>query len=209
LARLGFSSYSSWPWSGPHTGREDVPASGLANPLADDVIATIILVRSGASGPATAPRSRSASVAISALPGCSCSCGTLASCDPAEHGASAARSRPWPDHLNGASSSGKSMMAKAVQEALPEPFLHVSPDHLVASGMLPAPRDPDGRSAGGSRCGRGSSMASTGACPRWRQRERPHRRAHHRVRRLARVPGHAARRPGCLPCRRALRSGPR
>jgi chloramphenicol 3-O phosphotransferase len=46
--------------------------------------------------------------------------------------------------LNGASSSGKSMLAKAMQEALPEPFLHVSPDHLVASGMLPARRDPDG-----------------------------------------------------------------
>jgi hypothetical protein len=25
-----------------------------------------------------------------------------------------------------------------------EPFLHVSPDHLVASGMLPGRRDPDG-----------------------------------------------------------------
>jgi len=46
--------------------------------------------------------------------------------------------------LNGASSSGKSTLAKAMQEALPEPFLHVSSDHLVASGMLPARRDPDG-----------------------------------------------------------------
>lgn len=46
--------------------------------------------------------------------------------------------------LNGASSSGKSTLAKAIQEALLEPFLHVSPDHLVASGMLPARRDPDG-----------------------------------------------------------------
>jgi len=46
--------------------------------------------------------------------------------------------------LNGASSSGKSMLAKAMQEAMPEPFLHVSSDHLVASGMLPARRDPDG-----------------------------------------------------------------
>jgi chloramphenicol 3-O phosphotransferase len=56
-----------------------------------------------------------------------------------------------PDHgpcriifLNGASSSGKSTLAKAMQEALPEPFLHVSSDHLVASGMLPARRDPGG-----------------------------------------------------------------
>lgn len=46
--------------------------------------------------------------------------------------------------LNGASSSGKSTLAKAMQEALPEPFLHVSSDHLVASGMLPVRRDPDG-----------------------------------------------------------------
>jgi chloramphenicol 3-O phosphotransferase len=56
-----------------------------------------------------------------------------------------------PDHgpgriifLNGASSSGKSTLATAMQEALPEPFLHVSSDHMVASGMLPARRDPDG-----------------------------------------------------------------
>jgi chloramphenicol 3-O phosphotransferase len=46
--------------------------------------------------------------------------------------------------LNGASSSGKSTLAKAMQQALPEPFLHVSSDHLVASGMLPARRDLDG-----------------------------------------------------------------
>jgi len=46
--------------------------------------------------------------------------------------------------LTGASSSGKSTLAKAMQQALPEPFLHVSSDHLVASGMLPARRDPDG-----------------------------------------------------------------
>jgi chloramphenicol 3-O phosphotransferase len=46
--------------------------------------------------------------------------------------------------LSGASSSGRSMLAKAMQEALPEPFPHVSSDHLVASGMLPARRDPDG-----------------------------------------------------------------
>jgi chloramphenicol 3-O phosphotransferase len=46
--------------------------------------------------------------------------------------------------LNGASSSGKSTLAKAIQRELPEPFLHVSSDHLVASGMLPVRRDPDG-----------------------------------------------------------------
>jgi chloramphenicol 3-O phosphotransferase len=46
--------------------------------------------------------------------------------------------------LNGASSSGKSTLARALQEALAEPFLHVSSDHLVASGMLPVRRDPHG-----------------------------------------------------------------
>jgi chloramphenicol 3-O phosphotransferase len=67
------------------------------------------------------------------------------SCDPAGM-------EPRPAHrgpgriifLNGASSSGKSTLARALQEALAEPFLHVSSDHLVASGMLPARRDPHG-----------------------------------------------------------------
>jgi chloramphenicol 3-O phosphotransferase len=44
--------------------------------------------------------------------------------------------------LNGASSSGKSTLARALQAALPEPFLHVSSDHLV--GMLPRRRDDGG-----------------------------------------------------------------
>ncbi|MFI7702411.1 chloramphenicol phosphotransferase CPT family protein [Nonomuraea sp. NPDC049480] len=39
--------------------------------------------------------------------------------------------------LNGASSSGKSTLAKALQQTLDEPFLHVSSDHFVTSGMLP------------------------------------------------------------------------
>jgi chloramphenicol 3-O phosphotransferase len=39
--------------------------------------------------------------------------------------------------LNGASSSGKSTLAKALQGALPQPFLHVSSDQLVQAGMLP------------------------------------------------------------------------
>jgi chloramphenicol 3-O-phosphotransferase len=46
--------------------------------------------------------------------------------------------------LNGASSCLKSTLAKAMQEVLPEPFLHVSSDHPVASGMLPVRRDPRG-----------------------------------------------------------------
>jgi hypothetical protein len=49
--------------------REGVSASGLAKPLVDDVIATVVLVRSGGSRPATAPRSRSASMATRASVG--------------------------------------------------------------------------------------------------------------------------------------------
>jgi chloramphenicol 3-O phosphotransferase len=45
--------------------------------------------------------------------------------------------------LNGASSSGKSTLAAALQAALDEPFLHVSSDQFVAAGMLP-PRRQDG-----------------------------------------------------------------
>jgi hypothetical protein len=98
--------------------------------------------------------------------------------------------------LNGASGSGTSTLAKAMQEPLPEPFLHVSPGAIRTA-----------RPAGGSRCGRGSSMASTGACPRWPRRETTSSSSTSPSPRLARVPGHAARRPGCLPRRRALRSG--
>ncbi|MFI9594434.1 chloramphenicol phosphotransferase CPT family protein [Nonomuraea sp. NPDC052265] len=46
--------------------------------------------------------------------------------------------------LNGASSSGKSTLAKALQRTLDEPFLHVSSDQFVASGMLPERRDDEG-----------------------------------------------------------------
>ena len=46
--------------------------------------------------------------------------------------------------LNGASSSGKSTLATALQAALPQPFLHVSSDQLVQAGMLPH-RSSDGR----------------------------------------------------------------
>ena len=41
--------------------------------------------------------------------------------------------------LNRASSSAASTLATAMQQVPGEPFLHVSPDHLVASGMLPRP----------------------------------------------------------------------
>jgi chloramphenicol 3-O phosphotransferase len=46
--------------------------------------------------------------------------------------------------LNGASCSGKSTLAKALQLQLDEPFLHVSSDHLVAAGLLPQRREVDG-----------------------------------------------------------------
>ncbi|RSM55831.1 chloramphenicol phosphotransferase [Actinoplanes sp. ATCC 53533] len=46
--------------------------------------------------------------------------------------------------LNGASSSGKSTLAKSLRTALEEPFLHVSSDQFVATGMLPPRRDDGG-----------------------------------------------------------------
>ena len=46
--------------------------------------------------------------------------------------------------LNGASSSGKSTLARALRQALDEPFLYVSSDQFVASGMLPERRDDEG-----------------------------------------------------------------
>lgn len=39
--------------------------------------------------------------------------------------------------LNGASSAGKSTLARALQDALDEPFLHYSIDHLKDAGVLP------------------------------------------------------------------------
>ena len=42
--------------------------------------------------------------------------------------------------LHGASSSGKSTLARALQDALPLPFWHISIDHLRDSGVLPTRR---------------------------------------------------------------------
>jgi chloramphenicol 3-O phosphotransferase len=42
--------------------------------------------------------------------------------------------------LNGASSAGKSTLARSLQQELPEPFLHWSFDHLRASNVLPMAR---------------------------------------------------------------------
>jgi chloramphenicol 3-O phosphotransferase len=42
--------------------------------------------------------------------------------------------------LHGASSSGKSTLARALQGALDEPFWHISIDHLRDSGVLPSAR---------------------------------------------------------------------
>jgi len=39
--------------------------------------------------------------------------------------------------LNGASSSGKSTLANALQAQMAEPFWHISIDHLLAAGVLP------------------------------------------------------------------------
>ena len=42
--------------------------------------------------------------------------------------------------LNGASSSGKSTLARALQAALDQPFWHFSIDHLIAAKVLPKQR---------------------------------------------------------------------
>lgn len=42
--------------------------------------------------------------------------------------------------LNGASSSGKSTLARGLQAALDEPFWHFSIDHLIAANVLPVER---------------------------------------------------------------------
>ncbi len=42
--------------------------------------------------------------------------------------------------LNGASSSGKSTLARGLQAALDEPFWHFSIDHLIAANVLPKAR---------------------------------------------------------------------
>src|SRR5262245_61002719 len=42
--------------------------------------------------------------------------------------------------LNGASSAGKSTLARSLQQELTEPFLHLSFDHLRASNVLPMER---------------------------------------------------------------------
>ena len=42
--------------------------------------------------------------------------------------------------LHGASSSGKSTLASAVQASIPAPFWHISIDHLRDSGVLPLSR---------------------------------------------------------------------
>jgi chloramphenicol 3-O phosphotransferase len=46
--------------------------------------------------------------------------------------------------LHGASSSGKSTLARELQDVLDEPFLHISSDQLVDSGVLPRRREEDG-----------------------------------------------------------------
>ena len=46
--------------------------------------------------------------------------------------------------LNGASSSGKSTLARHCQDLLEQPFLHLSSDQLVDGGALPRRRDPTG-----------------------------------------------------------------
>lgn len=46
--------------------------------------------------------------------------------------------------INGASSSGKSTLSRALQASLDEPFWHYSIDHLLAAGVLPMRRIENG-----------------------------------------------------------------
>lgn len=84
--------------------------------------------------------------------------------------------------LSGASSSATSTLAAAMQQVSGELFLHVSPDHLVASGMLPGRRDPDGPFAWWDQMrprffAGFAQVPSRAGCGG----KRPDRRAHHRV----------------------------
>jgi chloramphenicol 3-O-phosphotransferase len=65
--------------------------------------------------------------------------------------------------LNGASSSGKSSLARAVQATIDRPFWHISIDHLRDSGVLPSARIKSGEFAGG-RCASRSSSVSSSRC---------------------------------------------
>src|SRR5215475_13078719 len=47
--------------------------------------------------------------------------------------------------LNGVSSAGKSTLARSLQQQLPEPFLHLSFDHLRESNALPMARIRNGQ----------------------------------------------------------------
>jgi len=49
--------------------------------------------------------------------------------------------------ISGASSAGKSTLARAVQQTIDEPFWHLSIDHLRDSGVLPLGRIRDGEFA--------------------------------------------------------------
>src|SRR5262249_28445573 len=49
--------------------------------------------------------------------------------------------------LNGTSSAGKSSLAKALQQLLDEPYLHIASDHFLAAGMLPVAKLEEGRLA--------------------------------------------------------------
>ncbi|NDV01735.1 chloramphenicol phosphotransferase CPT family protein [Pseudoroseicyclus tamaricis] len=53
--------------------------------------------------------------------------------------------------LHGASSSGKSTLARALQAALPEPFWHFSIDHLRDGGIVPMARFRSGEFSWGAQ----------------------------------------------------------
>lgn len=65
--------------------------------------------------------------------------------------------------LHGASSSGKSTIAKALQKRIEKPFWHISIDHLRDAGVLPTERFKNGDFRWADSARR-SSMAFMGRC---------------------------------------------
>jgi chloramphenicol 3-O phosphotransferase len=74
--------------------------------------------------------------------------------------------------LNGASSSGKSSIARAVQAKIEGPFWHISIDHLRDAGVLPMDRFRSGEfkwSGAREAFFNGFEPVSRRLCPIWKQ----------------------------------------
>src|SRR5262245_57140448 len=104
--------------------------------------------------------------------------------------------------LNGASSAGKSTLARSLQQRLPDPFMHWSFDHLRESNALPMARIRAGEldwTRMRPAVFDGFHRSSVSLCE---GRQQPDRGSHHRARAMDGRPGRAA---GAI--RRVLRRG--